>query len=206
MLHAPAAHGMDQLLGAMQELYGDQTAALFTGALSRLLTTYLQLHGFSCGVDDLLLQVGLMPCSWSLVGAPARCQLKTKDQTDDNNNNNELSLHAGLGDTTLVTSHPADMHAQPALWRLDPTGTAAQCFESGSMDCAWSTRHHLLHHVHSWTIRLCETPSFLPPNWLTAGGRPQQTRPGWSCWEGLRQLLRQLPRSWPRTGTRARGR
>ena len=40
-----------------QELYGNQTAALFTGALSRLLTNFLQLHGFSCGVDDLLLQV-----------------------------------------------------------------------------------------------------------------------------------------------------
>ena len=41
----------------MQELYGDATAAQFTSGLSRLFTAFLQLHGFSCGLDDLLLQV-----------------------------------------------------------------------------------------------------------------------------------------------------
>ena len=74
----PAAHGKFHLRDAVQELYGNQTAALFTGALSRLLTTYLQLHGFSCGMDDLLLQVGFN--HWqleSIMEALARCRLET---------------------------------------------------------------------------------------------------------------------------------
>ena len=73
----PAAHGKDRVHDAVQELYGNQTAALFTGALSRLLTTYLQLHGFSCGMDDLLLQVGFN--HWqleSIMEALARCRLE----------------------------------------------------------------------------------------------------------------------------------
>ena len=52
---------MSEQLVLSQELYGDHTAALFTGALSRLFTAFLQLHGFSCGLDDLLLLVPL-PC------------------------------------------------------------------------------------------------------------------------------------------------
>ena len=39
----------------VQELYGDETAAALTGAFGRLFTAYLQLRGFTCGIDDLLL-------------------------------------------------------------------------------------------------------------------------------------------------------
>lgn len=39
----------------MQDLYGNAVAGAFISALSRLLTFYLQMHGFTCGFDDLLL-------------------------------------------------------------------------------------------------------------------------------------------------------
>ena len=38
-----------------QDLYGNAVAGAFISALSRLLTYYLQVHGFTCGYDDLLL-------------------------------------------------------------------------------------------------------------------------------------------------------
>ena len=39
----------------MQDLYGNAVAGSFISALSRLLTFYLQMRGFTCGFDDLLL-------------------------------------------------------------------------------------------------------------------------------------------------------
>lgn len=39
----------------MQELYGGPVAGELTSGLSRLLTTYIQLNGFTCGMGDLLL-------------------------------------------------------------------------------------------------------------------------------------------------------
>jgi hypothetical protein len=39
----------------LQELYGDEVAGSMLNALSRLLTSYLQAAGFTCGMDDLLL-------------------------------------------------------------------------------------------------------------------------------------------------------
>jgi DNA-directed RNA polymerase I subunit RPA1 len=39
----------------LQELYGDEVAGAMLNALSRLLTSYLQAAGFTCGMDDLLL-------------------------------------------------------------------------------------------------------------------------------------------------------
>ena len=39
----------------LQDLYGNAVAGSFISALSRLLTFYLQMHGFTCGFDDLLL-------------------------------------------------------------------------------------------------------------------------------------------------------
>lgn len=38
-----------------QDLYGNAVAGAFISALSRLLTYYLQMQGFTCGYDDLLL-------------------------------------------------------------------------------------------------------------------------------------------------------
>ncbi|XP_057422605.1 DNA-directed RNA polymerase I subunit 1 isoform X2 [Lotus japonicus] len=43
------------MVHTVQELYGSNTAGNLLTALSRLFTTYLQMHGFTCGVDDLLL-------------------------------------------------------------------------------------------------------------------------------------------------------
>ncbi|EFJ45495.1 hypothetical protein VOLCADRAFT_105949 [Volvox carteri f. nagariensis] len=43
------------LVHAVQELYGNVTAGEILSAFSRLFTYYLQWHGFSCGMDDLLL-------------------------------------------------------------------------------------------------------------------------------------------------------
>lgn len=42
-------------IGFLQDLYGNAVAGAFISALSRLLTFYLQMHGFTCGFDDLLL-------------------------------------------------------------------------------------------------------------------------------------------------------
>lgn len=50
-----AQFGKFGLVHAMQEVYGDSAAGEMLSALSRLLTLYLQWHGFTCGMDDLLL-------------------------------------------------------------------------------------------------------------------------------------------------------
>ncbi|KAM0956900.1 hypothetical protein ACFX13_025730 [Malus domestica] len=38
----------------VDELYGSDAAGILLSVLSRLFTVYLQMHGFTCGVDDLL--------------------------------------------------------------------------------------------------------------------------------------------------------
>ncbi|XP_022971295.1 DNA-directed RNA polymerase I subunit 1 [Cucurbita maxima] len=43
------------LVHTVQELYGSNTAGVLLSVMSRLFTVYLQMHGFTCGVDDLLL-------------------------------------------------------------------------------------------------------------------------------------------------------
>ncbi|KAI3942205.1 hypothetical protein MKW98_003804 [Papaver atlanticum] len=42
------------LVHMVQELYGLDVAGIFLSVLSRLFTLYLQMHGFTCGIDDLL--------------------------------------------------------------------------------------------------------------------------------------------------------
>ncbi len=48
-----------------QELYGGKSADQLLNALSKMLTHYLQLTGFTCGMDDLLLTSSV--CGWMLV-------------------------------------------------------------------------------------------------------------------------------------------
>ncbi|KAF5726829.1 DNA-directed RNA polymerase I subunit rpa1 [Tripterygium wilfordii] len=43
------------LVHTVHELYGSSTAGLLLSALSRLFTVFLQMHGFTCGVNDLLI-------------------------------------------------------------------------------------------------------------------------------------------------------
>ncbi|XP_026412301.1 DNA-directed RNA polymerase I subunit 1-like [Papaver somniferum] len=43
------------LVHTVQELYGSNVAGILLSVLSRLFTLYLQMHGFTCGVDDLLI-------------------------------------------------------------------------------------------------------------------------------------------------------
>ncbi|XP_056171492.1 DNA-directed RNA polymerase I subunit 1 isoform X2 [Syzygium oleosum] len=43
------------LVHTVQELYGSNTAGILLSSFSRLFTAFLQMHGFTCGVDDLLL-------------------------------------------------------------------------------------------------------------------------------------------------------
>ncbi|KAL6277057.1 hypothetical protein ACE6H2_020658 [Prunus campanulata] len=43
------------LVHTVQEFYGSDTAGKLLSVLSHLFTSYLQMHGFTCGVDDLLL-------------------------------------------------------------------------------------------------------------------------------------------------------
>ncbi|KAM7264624.1 hypothetical protein ACFE04_002307 [Oxalis oulophora] len=44
------------LVHTVQELYGSNTAGILLSAFSRLFTTFLQMHGFTCGIDDLLIR------------------------------------------------------------------------------------------------------------------------------------------------------
>ncbi|KAL2330197.1 hypothetical protein Fmac_017778 [Flemingia macrophylla] len=46
------------IIHTVQELYGSNVAGDLLSALSRLFTTFLQMHGFTCGVDDLMLTEG----------------------------------------------------------------------------------------------------------------------------------------------------
>ncbi|TKY53314.1 DNA-directed RNA polymerase I subunit rpa1 [Spatholobus suberectus] len=46
------------MIHTVQELYGSNVAGNLLSALSRLFTTFLQMHGFTCGVDDLMLTEG----------------------------------------------------------------------------------------------------------------------------------------------------
>lgn len=43
------------LVHTVQELFGSNVAGILLSVLSRVLTAFLQFHGFTCGVDDLLL-------------------------------------------------------------------------------------------------------------------------------------------------------
>ncbi|KAK1412905.1 hypothetical protein QVD17_34501 [Tagetes erecta] len=49
-----AQFGKYGLVHTVQELYGSDIAGLLLGAFSRLFTNFLQSHGFTCGLDDLL--------------------------------------------------------------------------------------------------------------------------------------------------------
>lgn len=50
-----AQYGKYGLVHTVQELYGADTAGLLLSALSRVFTTFLQTHGFTCGMDDLMI-------------------------------------------------------------------------------------------------------------------------------------------------------
>ncbi|XP_010251904.1 PREDICTED: DNA-directed RNA polymerase I subunit 1 [Nelumbo nucifera] len=43
------------LVHTVQELYGSNAAGVLLSVLSRLFTIFLQMHGFTCGIDDLLI-------------------------------------------------------------------------------------------------------------------------------------------------------
>ncbi|KAI3471379.1 hypothetical protein Pfo_030743 [Paulownia fortunei] len=50
-----AQFGKFGLVHTVQELYGSNSAGILLSALSRLFTIFLQIHGFTCGVDDLII-------------------------------------------------------------------------------------------------------------------------------------------------------
>eukprot|EP00891_Asterochloris_glomerata_P002926 jgi/Astpho2/2926/e_gw1.00050.63.1_t len=50
-----AQYGMYGLVHAVQELYGCNVAGRLLSGLSRLFTTFCQHHGFTCGLDDVVL-------------------------------------------------------------------------------------------------------------------------------------------------------
>ncbi|KAL6522438.1 hypothetical protein OROMI_031710 [Orobanche minor] len=50
-----AQFGKFGLVHTVQELYGSNSAGILLSALSRLFTIFLQTHGFTCGVDDLII-------------------------------------------------------------------------------------------------------------------------------------------------------
>ncbi|XP_059318209.1 DNA-directed RNA polymerase I subunit 1-like [Lycium ferocissimum] len=50
-----AQFGKFGLVHTIQELYGSNKAGILLSALSRLFTIFLQFHGFTCGIDDLVI-------------------------------------------------------------------------------------------------------------------------------------------------------
>jgi DNA-directed RNA polymerase I subunit RPA1 len=50
-----AQFGKYGIIHSFQELYGAQSAGRLLSVFSRLFTAYLQMHGFTCGIGDLLL-------------------------------------------------------------------------------------------------------------------------------------------------------
>ncbi|GFP86533.1 DNA-directed RNA polymerase i subunit rpa1 [Phtheirospermum japonicum] len=50
-----AQFGKFGLVHTVQELYGSNSAGILLSALSRLFTTFLQINGFTCGLDDLII-------------------------------------------------------------------------------------------------------------------------------------------------------
>ncbi|KAL3637268.1 hypothetical protein CASFOL_019567 [Castilleja foliolosa] len=50
-----AQFGKFGLVHTVQELYGSNSAGILLSALSRLFTLFLQTHGFTCGLDDLMI-------------------------------------------------------------------------------------------------------------------------------------------------------
>ncbi|KAL6555410.1 hypothetical protein OROGR_006668 [Orobanche gracilis] len=50
-----AQFGKFGLVHTVQELYGSNSAGILLSALSRLFTIFLQIHGFTCGLDDLII-------------------------------------------------------------------------------------------------------------------------------------------------------
>ncbi|KAG9134745.1 hypothetical protein Leryth_001057 [Lithospermum erythrorhizon] len=50
-----AQFGKFGLVHTVQELYGSNAAGILLSSLSRLFTIFLQMHGFTCGVDDLII-------------------------------------------------------------------------------------------------------------------------------------------------------
>ncbi|CAA0812729.1 nuclear RNA polymerase A1 [Striga hermonthica] len=50
-----AQFGKFGLVHTVQELYGSNCAGILLSALSRLFTIFLQVHGFTCGLDDLII-------------------------------------------------------------------------------------------------------------------------------------------------------
>eukprot|EP00873_Tetraselmis_striata_P042277 jgi/Tetstr1/462541/TSEL_007530.t2 len=51
-----AAFGKHGLVHGIQELYGDGVAGSILSSFSRLFTYFTQVHGFTCGIDDVLLK------------------------------------------------------------------------------------------------------------------------------------------------------
>ncbi len=44
------------LLHSFNELYGEKTTGKLMTCLNKLFLNYMQMHGFTCGLDDLLLK------------------------------------------------------------------------------------------------------------------------------------------------------
>lgn len=44
------------MIHSFNELYGEKTTGKLMTCLTKLFLTYIQMHGFTCGLDDLLLK------------------------------------------------------------------------------------------------------------------------------------------------------
>ncbi|CAL5041962.1 unnamed protein product [Urochloa decumbens] len=70
-----AQFGNNGIVHTVHELYGADTAGILLSTFSRLFTLFLQLHGFTCGVDDLLLCQNADKERMSIIGESDNCSV-----------------------------------------------------------------------------------------------------------------------------------
>ncbi|CAL5053727.1 unnamed protein product [Urochloa decumbens] len=68
-----AQFGKHGIVHTVHELYGADTAGILLSTFSRLFTLFLQLHGFTCGVDDLLLCQNADEGRMLIIGESDKC-------------------------------------------------------------------------------------------------------------------------------------
>ncbi|CAN6220809.1 unnamed protein product [Urochloa humidicola] len=71
-----AQFGKHGIVHTVHELYGADTAGILLSTFSRLFTLFLQLHGFTCGVDDLLLCQNANEERMLIIGESDKCSEK----------------------------------------------------------------------------------------------------------------------------------
>lgn len=115
----------------MQELYGDETAALLTGAFGRLFTAFLQMRGFTCGIDDLLLRGPAEQQRAAALGKAETAALQASAKVAGDEHSETVRVACSCPE--LPPLFPACLHASSSV-RSGCLCLAPECWE-GSVLC-----------------------------------------------------------------------